>query len=70
MKPLFSNKVRSNTYITLNEVEKLIKNEYQISNILNRFFTEIVPNLGTKVDGRYLCDTSNISDPIQKAIKK
>ena len=70
MKPLFSNKVRSNTYITLNEDEKLIKNEYQISNILNRFFTEIVPNLGTKVDGRYLCDTSNISDPIQKAIKK
>ena len=70
MKPLFSNKVRSNTYITLNEDEKLIKNEYQISNILNRLFIEIVPNLGTKVDGRYLCDASNISDPIQKAIKK
>ena len=45
------------------------KNEYQISNILNRLFTEIVPNLGTKVDGRYLCDANNISDPIQKAIK-
>ena len=50
VKPLFSNKVRSNTYITLNEDEKLIKNEYQIANIFNTFFIETVPNLGTKVD--------------------
>ena len=28
VKPLFSNKVRSNTYITLDEDEKLRKNEY------------------------------------------
>ena len=52
VKPLFSNKVRSNTYITLNEDEKLIKNEYQIANIFNTFFIEIVPNLGNKVDER------------------
>ena len=70
MKPLFSNKVRSSTYITLNEDEKLIKNEYQIANIFNTFFIEIVPNLGTKVDERYLCDASNISDPVEKAIQK
>ena len=70
MKSLFSNKVRSNTYITLNEDEKLIKNEYQIANIFNTFFIEIVPNLGTKVDERYLCDASNISDPIENAIRK
>ena len=50
VKPLFSNKVRSNTYIKLNEDEKLIKHEYQIANIFNTFFIEIVPNLGTKVD--------------------
>ena len=70
MKPLFSNKVRSSTSITLNEDGKLIKNEYQIANIFNTFFIEIVPNLGTKVDERYLCDASNISDPIEKAIQK
>ena len=52
VKLLFSNKVRSNTYITLNEDEKLIKNEYQIANIFNTFFIEIVPNLGNKVDER------------------
>ena len=50
VKPLFSNKVRSNAYITLNEDEKLIKNEYQIAKIFNTFFIEIFPYLGTKVD--------------------
>ena len=70
VKPLFSNKVTSNTYITLNEDEKLIKNEYQITNIFNTFFNEIVPNLGTKVDEGYLCNASNISDPMEKAIQK
>ena len=70
MKPLFSNKVRSNTYITLNEDEKFRKNEYQIANTSNTFFIEIVLNLGTKVDERYLCNASNISDPIEKTMQK
>ena len=70
MKSLFSNNVRSKTYTTLNEDEKLIKNEYQIANILNTFFIEIVPKLGTKVDERYLCNASNVSDPVEKAIQE
>ena len=70
VKPLFSNKVKSSTYITLSEEEKLIKNEYQIANIFNKFFIEIVPNLGTKADEKYLCDASNISNHIEKAIQK
>ena len=36
----------------------------------NTFFIEIVPNLGTKVDERYLGDAGKISDPIEKAIQK
>ena len=70
VEPLFSNKVRSNTCITLNENKKLVKNEYQRTNIFNTFSIEAVPNLGTKVNERYLCDASNISDPIEKAIQK
>ena len=34
-----------NTYITLIEDEKSIKNEYAIANIFNTFFIETVPNL-------------------------
>ena len=50
--------------------KKLIKNESQIANIFNTLFVEIVSNLGTKVDERYLRNASNISDPIEKAIQK
>ena len=70
VKLLFLNKVRSNTYITLNEDKKLVKTEYQIDNIFKTFFIEIVPNLGTKVDERYLCNTGKISDRIEEAISK
>ena len=37
-KTLSSNKIRSNTYITLNEDGKFMKNERQIANIFNTFF--------------------------------
>ena len=50
VKPPFSNKVRSNDYITLNENDLLIQNEYKIANIFNTFFVNIVPNLGIEID--------------------
>ena len=70
VKPLFSNKVRSNDNITLNENDLLIRNEYKIANIFNTFFVNIVPNLGIEIDQQYLSNVSNISDPVEKAIKK
>ena len=70
VKPLFSNKVRSNVYITLNENDLLIRNEYKIANIFNTFFVNIVPSLGIEIDQQYLSNVSNISDPVEKAIKK
>ena len=70
VKPLFSNKVRSNDYITLNENDLLIRNEYKIANIFNTFFVNIVPSLGIEIDQQYLSNVSNISDPVEKAIKK
>ena len=70
VKPLFSNKVRSNDYITLNKNNLLIKNEYKIANNFNIFFVNIVPNLGIENDQQYLSNVSNISDPVEKAIMK
>ena len=70
VKPLFSNKVRSNDYITFNENDLLIRNEYKIANIFNTFFVNIVPNLGIEINQQYLSNVSNISDPVEKAIKK
>ena len=68
VKPLFSNKVRSNTYITLNEDEKSIKNEQPT--FLTHFFNETVLNLFTEVDEWYLCDASNILVPTEKKLYK
>ena len=65
VKPLSSSKLRSNDYITLNQNYLLIRNKYKIANIFNTFFVNIVPNLG-----RYLSNVSNISDLVEKAIKK
>ena len=70
VKALFSNKVRSNDYIALNENDLLIRNEYKIANIFNTFFVNIVPNLGIEIDQQYLSNVSNISNPVEKAIKK
>ena len=60
VKPLFTNKVRSNDYITLNENDLLIRNEYKIANIFNTFFVNVVPNLGIEIDQQYLRKTNNI----------
>ena len=65
VKPLFSK-----DYITLNGNDLLIRNEYKIANIFNTFFVNIVPNLGIEIDQQYLSNFSNISDPVEKAIKK
>ena len=49
VKPLFSNNVVSDTSITLNEEEKLIKNEYEIANIFNTFFLKLFQTLVLKL---------------------
>ena len=48
----------------------LIRNKYKVANIFNTFFVNIVPNLGIEIDQQYLSNLSNISDPVEKAIKK
>ena len=55
---------------SLNDYETLLKHEYETANILNFFFIEVVPNLATKVDERYLCNANNISDSIEKVTQK
>ena len=53
VKPLFSNKVRSNDYITLKENDLLIRSEYKMANIFNTFFVNIVSNAGIEIDQQY-----------------
>ena len=44
VKPLFSNKIKSTEYITLEENGKNISNGKELAGIFNKFFVNIVPN--------------------------
>ena len=64
VKPLFSNKIKSTEYITLEE------NDKELARIFNEFFVDIVPNLGINTNHSFLINTDNENDPIEKAIAK
>lgn len=48
----------------------LIRNKCKITNRFNNFFINAVLNLGIEVDQHYICNNSNILDPVEKAIMK
>ena len=70
VKPLFSNKIKSTEYITLEENGKFISNDKELARIFNEFFVNIVPSLGINTNHSFLINTDNENDPIEKAIAK
>ena len=70
VKPLFSNKIKSTEYITLEENGTIISNDKELARIFNEFFVNIVPNLGINTNQSFLINTDNENDPIEKAIAK
>ena len=70
VKSLFSNKIKSTEYITLEENGKIISNDKELARIFNEFFVNIVPNLDINTNHSFLINTDNESDPIEKAIAK
>ena len=68
--PLFSNKIKSTEYITLEENGKIISNDKELARIFNEFFVNMVPNLGINTNHSFLINTDNENDPIEKAIAK
>ena len=70
VKPLFSNKIRSTEYITLEENGKIISNDKELARIFNNFFVNKVLNLGINTNHSFLINTDNENDPIEKTIAK
>ena len=70
VKSLFSNKIKSTEYITLEENGKIISNDKELARIFNEFFVNLVPNLGINTNHSFLINTDNENDPIEKAIAK
>ena len=68
VKPLFRNKIKTFKNITLDENDKLVRNEKQVLNIFNDFLLNIVPNLGINREHDFL-NTANICyNPIKNSI--
>ena len=70
VKPLFSNKINSTEYITLEENGKVVSNNKELVGIFNKFLVNIVPNLGIYPNHSFLINSKNENDPIEKAITK
>ena len=70
VKLLFSNKIKSTKYITLEENGKTISNDKELARIFNEFFVNIVSNLDINTNHSFLINTDNENDPIEKAIAK
>ena len=70
IKPLFSNKIKSTEYITLEENRKIISNDTELAAIFNEFFVNVIPNLGMNTNHSFLINAENESDPIEKALAK
>ena len=70
VKPFFSDKGNGAENITLVDGENIITDDQEIANTFNKFFDEAVDELGEFDNSDILTDTGDISDPVQKAIKK
>ena len=62
LKLLFSNKIESTEYITLEENGKNISNDKELARMFNELFLNIVPNLGINTNHRFLMKTETEND--------
>ena len=70
VKPLFSNKIKSTESITREQNGKIISNDKELVRIFSEVFVKILPNLGVNTNHRFLINTDNENDPIEKVIAK
>ena len=70
LKLLFSNKMESTEYITLEENGKNISNDKELARMFKELFLNIVPNLGINTNHRFLMKTETENDSIEKTIAK
>ena len=70
MKPILSDKGRSNSKITLIENDTIISNDREVAETLNGYFVSITDSLGLTENSEVISSTEGVSDPIDRAIIK
>ena len=70
VKPILSDKGRSNSKITLIENDTIISNDKEVAETLNDYFVSITDSLGLTENSEVISSTEGVSDPIDRAIIK
>ena len=70
MKPVLSNKGRSNSKITLIENDMIISNDKEVAETLNGYFVSITDSLGLTENSEVISSTEGVSDPIDRVLIK
>ena len=70
MKPVLSDKGRSNSKITLIENDTIISNDKEVAETLNNYFVSITDSLGLTENSEVILRTEGVSDLIDRAIIK
>ena len=68
VKPLFSNKVKAKTTITLVENNEIIDDEIESSKLFNEYFINIVRKLGIFTEKQSAASTENSLSEVERAI--
>ena len=70
LKPVLSDKSRSNSNITLINNNRMISNDKEVVEAMNDYFISITDSLGLTENREVTISTNGLSDPIEKAIMK
>ena len=70
VKPVLSDKSRSNSNITLIDNDTIISKDKEVAETMNDYFISITNSLGLTENREVTISTNGLSDPIEKAIMK
>ena len=70
MRPFLSNKSTGFSQISIEKNNRIISDNFDLSEEFSTFFEDPVRSLNVKPDEYYLSDTENLSDPVEIAIRK
>ena len=70
VKPLFSDKIKTQNKIVLVENDEVISDDRQVAEIFNNYFVTVTETLGIAENLDNVRSTEGIIDPVEKAIEK
>ena len=70
IKPLFSNKIKSEENFNLDESGEIVRNEVKVANVFNKYFVNMVASMGITNNQIFLSNTNTYDHPLEKITDK